>query len=172
MFHRHRTDHDVARLFDLHHASLYRYLVRLCGEPDLATDAAQEAFVRAVEHTGAREIERAWLFSVGTNVVLESRRTDARRTRLLAHGGARAPLADPPPDPHGALEAEEQRRIVRAALDTLSEKERIAVLMREEGFAHREIAAAIGTTTGSIGTLIARALSKLATTLDTVREQT
>ena len=34
--------------------------------------------------------------------------------------------------------------------------------MREEGFAHREIADAIGTTTGSVGTMIARALDKLA----------
>jgi DNA-directed RNA polymerase specialized sigma24 family protein len=34
--------------------------------------------------------------------------------------------------------------------------------MREEGFAHREIAEAVGTTTGSVGTLIARALDRLA----------
>jgi DNA-directed RNA polymerase specialized sigma24 family protein len=34
--------------------------------------------------------------------------------------------------------------------------------MREEGFTHREIAEAVGTTTGSVGTLIARALDRLA----------
>jgi DNA-directed RNA polymerase specialized sigma24 family protein len=37
--------------------------------------------------------------------------------------------------------------------------------MREEGFAHREIAEAVDTTTGSIGTIVARALDKLAAEL-------
>ena len=95
----------------------------------------------------------------------EGGRTDARRDRLLRHGAARVPMADPPRDAHVAVEADEQRRAVRAALDGLSEKERTALLMREEGFAHREIAAALGTTTGSVGTLLARALDKLAAAL-------
>jgi DNA-directed RNA polymerase specialized sigma24 family protein len=34
-----------------------------------------------------------------------------------------------------------------------------------EVFSHREIAEAVGTTTGSVGTMIARALDKLATRL-------
>jgi DNA-directed RNA polymerase specialized sigma24 family protein len=34
--------------------------------------------------------------------------------------------------------------------------------MREEGFTHREIADAVGTTTKSVGTLIARALDRMA----------
>jgi DNA-directed RNA polymerase specialized sigma24 family protein len=47
----------------------------------------------------------------------------------------------------------------------LGEKERTVLLMREEGFSHREIADAVGTTTGSVGTMIARALDKLAAEL-------
>jgi DNA-directed RNA polymerase specialized sigma24 family protein len=34
--------------------------------------------------------------------------------------------------------------------------------MREEGFLHREIAETVGTTTKSIGTMLVRALNKLA----------
>jgi DNA-directed RNA polymerase specialized sigma24 family protein len=37
--------------------------------------------------------------------------------------------------------------------------------MREEGFSHREIAQAVGTTTGSVGTMVARALDKLSAAL-------
>ena len=48
--------------------------------------------------------------------------------------------------------------------------ERIALLMREEGFVHREIAEAIGTTTGSVGTLLARAIAKAAARLEPLRE--
>jgi DNA-directed RNA polymerase specialized sigma24 family protein len=38
--------------------------------------------------------------------------------------------------------------------------------MREEGFAHHEIAETVGTTTKSVGTMIARALEKLARHLE------
>ena len=157
----------ASELFESHHEALYRYLVRLSGDPDIAADAAQEAFVRLVERPPLGTAERAWLFRVGTNYVLESRRTSARRGRLLDGRGERT-MADPPRDPHASVEAEERRRVVMAALARLSDKERVAILMREEGFAHREIAEAVGTTTGSVGTLLARALERLAreTTLD------
>ena len=78
-------------------------------------------------------------------------------------------LADPP-EVIDTVERAEARARVRSALATLSEKERVLLLMREEGFKHREIAAAIGTTTGSVGTLIARALAKLAEHLDRTGE--
>jgi RNA polymerase sigma factor (sigma-70 family) len=155
----------IAALFDAHQAALHRYLVRLCGDADLAADAAQEAFVRAVEQPASRPIARAWLYTVATNVVRERERTAARRRRLVAVEDARLPMADPPPDPHALLEARERDAVVRAALAELSDKERAALLMREEGFTHREIALALGTTTGSIGTLVARALDRLARTL-------
>ncbi len=71
-------------------------------------------------------------------------------------------MADAPRDPHAGVEADERRRIVMAALARLNDKERVAVLMREEGFSHREIAEAVGTTTGSVGSLLARALQRLA----------
>lgn len=151
----------VSRLFENHHEALYRYLVRLSGDADLAADAAQETFVRLFEQPSTARIERGWLFRVGTNLILDRVRTTARRDRLLGASGERT-MGDPPRDPHAALEAEQRRLAVVAALRALSDKERIAVLMREEGFAHREIADAVGTTTGSVGTLLARALDRLA----------
>lgn len=151
----------VSRLFENHHEALYRYLVRLSGDADVAADVAQETFVRLFEQPSDARIERAWLFKVGTNLVFERARTSARRQRLLDATAERT-MADPPLDPHDSAVANEQRAIVVAAIATLSEKERMAVLMREEGFSHREIADAVGTTTGSVGTLIARALARLA----------
>lgn len=152
---------DLVRLFDDHHSTLYRYLVRLCGEPDLAADGAQEAFVRALDRPPRNGVARAWLYAVATNYVLDHRRTGSRRQRLQAGAADRAPMADPPPDPHARVESYDRHDAVRRALDCLSEKERIALLMREEGFSHREIAEAVGTTTGSVGTLVARALDHL-----------
>ncbi|HMA25867.1 MAG TPA: sigma-70 family RNA polymerase sigma factor [Gemmatimonadaceae bacterium] len=151
----------TSELFENYHDALYRYLIRLSGDADLAADAAQEAFVRLLTRPAIAEVERAWLFKVGTNYVLEHRRTAARRHRLLGGRGERT-MGDAPRDPHSAVEANERRRVVMAALARLSDKERVAILMREEGFSHREIAEAVGTTTGSVGTLLARTLERLA----------
>lgn len=171
----------VARLFAAHHAALYRYLVRLTGDPDLAADAAQEAFVRAltrgVPHMpntpdtapGADDAGRAWLFRVATRVALDERRTAGRRRRLLDGSPARAPLGDPPPDAQATLEARDRYAHVAAALAALPVRDRTALLLREAGFAHREIAAALETTTGAVGTVLARAVVRLAAQLrDTV----
>lgn len=151
---------DAARLYDEHHAALYRYLVRLTGDPDAASDALHESFARLLERPPRDERLRAWLFTVATNVVREAANARVRRSRLLGRFGAPAPA--PSPDPLAAAEAGDRRTRVRAALAALSEKERTILLMREEGFTHREIAEAVGTTTGSVGTMIARALDRLA----------
>ena len=156
---------NVARLFAEHHASLFRYLARLTGDADAAADAAQEAFVRMVERPPGAGETRAWLFRVGTNAALESARTRTRRARLLDARPEKAPMGDAPPGPDEALERAEKRRAVQAALGALPERDRRILLMREEGFSHREIAEAVGTTTGSVGTMIARALDRLAAVL-------
>ncbi len=152
---------NVTTFFERHHQALYRYLERFCGDADLAADAAQETFVRLFERPPAGEPEVGWLYRVATNIVRDDQRGRVRHVRLLAGGESRAPLADPPPDAHALVEGAARRDAVSAALATLSEKERTALLMREEGYAHREIAAALDTTTGSVGTLIARALDRL-----------
>lgn len=173
------ADALVAACFAAHHAPLLRYLARLTGDADHAADAAQEAFVRLIARPprvappadpADPAAYRAWLFTVATNVARETARTRARRGRLLAAAPARAPMGDAPLDAHERVQADQRRAAVRQALAALSDKERTAVLMREEGFAHREIAAALDTTTGSVGTLLARALDKLARTLPLDRE--
>lgn len=153
---------DVTTLFRLHHEELFRYVSRLVGEPDVAADAVQEAFVRYASKPPAPGNARAWLFRVAGNAALEDRRTARRRARLLEAGAARAPHADTAPAPDTALERDQQRAAVHTALHSLSERDRTVLLMREQGFSHKEIAEAVGTTTGSVGTLIARAMDRLA----------
>ena len=122
----------------------------------------QETFIRLAEHPPADSTGiRAWLFTVATNLARDALKIGNRRRRLLVENGGLLRPAEPTPAAE-ALEREEARERVRRALAALSEKERLLLLMREEGFKHREIAEAVGTTTGSVGTLIARALVKLA----------
>lgn len=166
---------DVSALFAAYHAALYRYIARFTGDADVAGDVVQETFIRLVEHPpGETDRVRAWLFTVATNIARDSLKTAGRRQRLLAGDPSRIPVGNPEPDPADVLERDEARERVRRGLAALSEKERMILLMREEGFKHREIAEAVGTTTGSIGTLVARALAKLARHLglDAHREDT
>ncbi len=158
---------DVDRLFTEHKDSLVRYLTRLTGDPELAQDAAQESFLRMLRLPPARQDNpRAWLYTVATNVVRDDWRKRASASRLAGSAGDAA-LADPPPDPHAQLEQTELRRTVRVMLGKLTAKERTVLLMREEGFMHKEIAKAVGTTTKSVGTMVARALRKLASDIGT-----
>jgi RNA polymerase sigma-70 factor (ECF subfamily) len=152
---------NPTRLFLEHYDGLFRYLVRLTGDPDLAADAAQEAFVRLVERPPQDRHVRAWLYAVATNVVRDTARARSRWMVLLRASPDRAPVADAGPAPDQMAEGAQRQRMVREALERMTWKERTVLLMREEGFAHHEIADAVGTTTGSVGTMIARALRKL-----------
>jgi RNA polymerase sigma-70 factor (ECF subfamily) len=157
----------VTELFARHHGELYRYASRYTGDADLAEDVVQESFVRLAERPPAEHTQlRAWLFTVATRVAIDALRERRRRAGLLVLGGPRVPRPAAPPDPGAAAERDDLARRVRGALAELSERDRSVLLMREEGFTHREIAEAVGTTTKSVGTMIARALDKLALRLE------
>jgi RNA polymerase sigma factor (sigma-70 family) len=142
---------------------LLRYLTRFTGDRDLAEDLVQETWVRMRERppTDGGGL-RGWLFRVATNLARDHARQVRQRAALLATARDRVPPVVEPPDPLEVVERADRRRQVRQALAALSEKERTALLMREEGFTHREIAEVVQTTTASVGWLLARALAKVA----------
>lgn len=156
---------DVESLFTDHYAGLFRYLVRLTGDPDLAADVAQETFVRLVERKPDNNGIRAWLYRVATNIVRDESRVRRRRVELLQEAPDRVPHGDAALTPDRELELREKQVVVRAALALLSVRDRTVLVMREEGYSHQEIAVAVGTTTKSVGSMIARALRKLANEL-------
>lgn len=152
----------VESIFDEEYDGLFRYLCRLTGDPDLAADVAQECFIRLVERRPHDRQLRAWLYRVATNLVRDGSRVSRRRRELLDESVELIAVSSSPPDPERALELAERKQQVRTALEALSLRDRTLLLMREEGFSHREMAEAVGTTTKSVGSMIARALNKLA----------
>lgn len=152
--------------FRTHGTELFLYLARYCGDPHMAKDGVQETFIR-LQHSPPDhgEATKRWLFRTGTNVVRDMLRISSTRTRLLREEAHRVPRPEAPSDPHERLERREDAARVRGALAGLRDKERVALLMREAGFRHREIAAELETTTASVGTLLARSLAKLADAL-------
>ena len=152
----------LEELFDAHHDSLFRFISRMAGDPDFAKDIVQETFIYiAARPIPADAPPRAWLFTVAQNLARSGLRKRRRRMGLLARRSHGVPGPSESVSPDRVAERGELRTAVLDALARLSEKERTMLLMREEGFRHREIAQAVGTTTGAVGTMIARALAKL-----------
>lgn len=148
------------RLFRTYHDTLVRYLTRRLGDRDWAEEVAQETFVRALRQ---REIvnERAWLFTVANNLVRDEARKDSRRRRhltLLREEARAEELAEPEPT---SLERAQEAAMARRAVEALTERDRLALLMREEGLDYPEIASALGLSVGSIGTTLSRARKRL-----------
>ena len=163
---------NVEAAFEAYHAPLHRYVAKLTGDPDLAADAAQEAFVRLTQrpprHFGNL---RAWLYTVATNYALDTLKASRRRMELLGNAPERSPLADAETAADLDLERRERREAVRAALNQLRKRERVALLMRAEGFSYKEVGNALGISVNSVGVIAARALRKLATALEPQESQ-
>ena len=150
--------HDqFVELFNAHFQRIFRILDRLCGEPDLAADLAQEAFIRLHRRGSLPDTPEAWLISVAMNLLRNVKSTSSRRRRLLTITRAEGVHADPPPSPDEAADAEDSRRRVRVAIDRLPERERRILLLRAEGYSYRDIATALDLNEASVGTLLARA---------------
>ena len=150
---------DVERLFHLYHDPLVRYLTRRLGDRDWAEEVAQETFLRALRQERLTN-ERAWLFAVATNLVRDEARKDARRRRHLALLAEQARDEAVEPEPT-SLERAQEAAFARRAVDALVERDRLALLMREEGLDYNEIAEALGLSPSSVGTTLARARRRL-----------
>lgn len=159
---------DLERLFREYHPPVVRYLTRRLGDRDLAEELAQETFLRASRH-GPVANERAWLFAVATNLVRdEARRTVRERRRLTLLRDEMQQDAETEPDVfrlEQQVDAEaaalREQALARAAVDALAERDRMALLMREEGLDYHEIAAALGLSVSSVGTTLSRARRRL-----------
>ncbi len=140
---------------------LVRFLHRKVWDPERARDLAQEAFVRALEHEPRKP--KAWLFQVAANLARDEARTVLRRKRHLAllksdevvrQGGM--------PDPANEVVVRERAARARAALESLGERDREALLLWDAGMGYPDIARLTGLSVGSVGTTLARARRRLA----------
>lgn len=140
---------------------LVRFLHRKVWDAERARDLAQEAFVRALQHEPKKP--RAWLFQVAANLARDEARTAIRRKKhlvlLKSDADAMGPSHD---DPAAELAEKERWGAVRQALDSLSEKDREALLLWDAGQSYTEIARQLDLAVGAVGTTLARARKRLA----------
>lgn len=150
-----------ARVYEEWRLPVLRYVHRLTGDPHLAEDVAQEAFLRLMSapHASPTAVRApgSWLFRAATNIVRDAaRRAGTRERSAQQFADDHAPVERP----DHVLERTDAQRAVRAALNKLSERDREVLMMRQAGFDYAEIAAIIGIQPQSVPSVAMRALRR------------
>lgn len=160
-------------LVDRHQDRLVSVLTYQVGRRELAEELAQEAFLRVYKarhryEPGAKFT--TWLFTIANNLALNAKRGLARKkeVRLAATAPDETGAAAPHPAAQSAgmptriADQTELREAVQAAIATLSERQRTAVLLAKfEHMEYAEIGEVLGMTAKGVKSLLARAREKL-----------
>ena len=160
-------------------------LEHLVGRRDLAEDLAQDVFLR-VYRARKRYVPGAkfstWLFTITNNVASNALRSQARRREVnwkgrpgessSAHALDEIALAASGSMPARQMDKAEMRDIVRQAISTLNERQRMAVLLSKfENMSYEDIAEAMQMTPQAIKSLLSRARGNLRAVLEPYLER-
>ncbi len=120
-------------LYRRHNDALYRYLLRLSLNRDVAEDVFQEVWSKIIKarHRYRPTAQfRTFLFRVAHNCFIDYLRRNSRHTQTSAMDPDSRP--DPGVEPDQAAEKSLARRRLEAALETLPVEQRDAFLLHEE----------------------------------------
>jgi RNA polymerase sigma-70 factor, ECF subfamily len=158
--------------------SIFFHLLR---DQAAAEDLVQEVFLRIYRARNGYQATAkfsTWLFRIANNVASNARRTIGRRreVQLNANESGSAPMVGTQRKvisdrssliPTRQLVRRETCEIVQTALDTLNERQRLAVLLHKfEGMSYEDIGESMGLSTEAVKSLLARARENLRTQLE------
>jgi len=175
-------DDDAAAFEELvarYQDRLIMILAHLVGVRHQAEDLAQDVFLRVYRarkryEPGAKF--STWLFTIANNVASNALRSRSRRKEV--HVNARPdestamPLEQMAAESSGLMPARqldrvERAEIVRKAIETLNERQRMALLLSKfEGMSYAEIAETMDLSTKAIKSLLSRARVNLRSVLE------
>ena len=161
-------DEDAfAQLVALHEKKVYNLALRMCGNPEDAWDAAQEAFLSAWRGLPSFRGEAGfstWLYRLTSNAAIDLlRRTRRQRGEAsLDDENLGIDAVDRTPSAQEQAEASELRGAVTAGLSRLTDSHRQALVLREvQGLSYEEIAAVLEVDMGTVKSRISRARGAL-----------
>jgi RNA polymerase sigma-70 factor (ECF subfamily) len=157
-----QMDEDLFRAFyERTSRGLAGYLVRLCGDRQLAADLLQESYYRLLRADAPFESEahrRNYLYRIATNLVRDHRRRPSPQQVPLDEPGAPELAGDTGSDDRYA-----RRHDLDAAMSGLRPRDRAMLwLAYAHGSSHDEIAGVVGVKTSSVKLLLFRARQRLA----------
>lgn len=159
---------------------LVTVLDHLVSNRDQAEDLAQEVFLRVYRARAGYEPGAkfaTWLFTIANHVAANALRNRSRRREVHLNVRDSGPLGVRPMDaviqassgqmPTRQLDKAEMRDVVRMALDALSERQRLAVLLNKfEGMSYADIADIMELSPEAIKSLLSRARCNLREVLE------
>lgn len=165
---------QLANLYRAHCKALLRFLGRKVGQHD-ASDLAQEAFIRVARtEQGQTRIqnERAFLFQIAANLVVDHKRAQLRQSRVLTtfEIDDLLTVADETPGPERQAQSRVDLRTLNAALHEMPPRRAEALrLSRIEGLSHASIAARLGVSLRTVEAEVRMALDHCAERLQSRR---
>lgn len=155
---------------------------RMLGDPDMAADATQNAFISAYKAlSGYRGGSfKSWVMRIVSNTCLDEIRRQKRRptTQLEPYDPEsdeeiESPswLSDDNPSPEEVLESSELERAIQDCLQSMKQDFRMVVIMVDiQGMDYQEASDSTGLPLGTIKSRLARARGKLRECLQFFRE--
>lgn len=165
-------DRAAARLLTARHAPrVFALARRMLREQAEAEDVTQEAMLRlwriASDWQPGQAQLGTWLYRVASNLCIDR----LRRRREIASDGM-PEQADEAPGALAQIEADDRAVALRAALETLPDRQRLAVVLRHfEERSNPEIAEILDTSVEAVESLLGRARRELAARLAPRREE-
>jgi RNA polymerase sigma-70 factor (ECF subfamily) len=143
---------------------IFLMIYRIVGNVADAQDLTQEAFIKAFQREGQlKDSEKAtrWLSRIATNTAIDFLRRNGRFS-FTPIEEAPQPLASPfSENPEQTLLAAERREYLDDGLRLLTERERLALLLRDvEGLPADEVARRLGCSKATVRSHIANARVK------------
>lgn len=142
----------LGELLDRHEREIFAYALRLTGDRDDADDVYQETFLAAFRGwpPPRRGQERAWLYRIATNKVIDRARKAKRLVRM-------DDLRLAAPDRDGVSMAD-----LTAAVKVLPEGQRAAFVLRKlEGLGYADIARVLECSEEAARSRVAEAMKKV-----------
>ncbi len=154
-------------LVRIHAQGVLNVIYRMCGNIQLAEDAAQETFIKAWLDFGSFRPQaslRNWLYRIAINAAIDMLRKDKR---ILPGAMEDFHLTDPQAGPEARYLQSERTAIVQKATLSLPETSRAVLVLREyEGLSYHEIADALDIPIGTVMSRLNHARSLLRSKLE------
>jgi len=142
---------------------------RLLGTRDDAGDVAQEVFLRAFKYLHRLDVEKSmepWLMRITVNVCRDAARQRQRRRDTFAATEVPETI-DQSPGPYDGLARKQELLILQRALNSLPEKERLAIVLRDvEGLSTAEVASILQSSETTVRSQVSRGRVRLKATID------
>lgn len=150
-------------LVRLHQGRIRGFLRRLCRDPALADDLAQECFLQAWRKIGDFRDQgafSAWLCSIGYRCFLQSQRRRRREDMAAVQYEGEHTVDET--DSGDAQHSAREHRALEHAMQTLKPEEAAAITLHITlGYSHSDVAGILNLPLGTVKSLIARGLPRL-----------